>query len=286
MENLLELNGVCKSYQAFSLKDVSFSLPAGSIMGFIGENGAGKTTTIKLILNEVKRSAGTISIFGKDNIKDEMAVKQDIGAVFDESYFFDGFTAADVGKILSRVFSAWDQPLYEKYQKDFELSPKKKIKEYSKGMKMKLSIASALSHHPRLLILDEVTSGLDPVMRSEILDLFLDFIQDEGCSVLFSSHITPDLERIADYVTFIHKGSIVLSLPKDELTEKWGIVKCGASKFADLDKSGFMRWKRGEVECEAPVRDKDEAKRDYPGLVVDNATLDDIMLFYVKGEKS
>jgi ABC-2 type transport system ATP-binding protein len=286
MENLLELNGVCKSYQAFSLKDVSFSLPAGSIMGFIGENGAGKTTTIKLILNEVKRSAGTISIFGKDNIKDEMAVKQDIGAVFDESYFFDGFTAADVGKILSRVFSAWDQPLYEKYQKDFELSPKKKIKEYSKGMKMKLSIASALSHHPRLLILDEVTSGLDPVMRSEILDLFLDFIQDEGCSVLFSSHITPDLERIADYVTFIHKGSIVLSLPKDELTEKWGIVKCGASKFADLDKSGFMRWKRGEVECEALVRDKDEAKRDYPGLVVDNATLDDIMLFYVKGEKS
>ena len=284
MENLLELNGVCKSYQAFSLKDVSFSLPAGSIMGFIGENGAGKTTTIKLILNEVKRSAGTISIFGKDNIKDEMAVKQDIGAVFDESYFFDGFTAADVGKILSRVFR--DQPLYEKYQKDFELSPKKKIKEYSKGMKMKLSIASALSHHPRLLILDEVTSGLDPVMRSEILDLFLDFIQDEGCSVLFSSHITPDLERIADYVTFIHKGSIVLSLPKDELTEKWGIVKCGASKFADLDKSGFMRWKRGEVECEALVRDKDEAKRDYPGLVVDNATLDDIMLFYVKGEKS
>ncbi len=286
MENLLELNGVCKSYPAFSLKDVSFSLPAGSIMGFIGENGAGKTTTIKLILNEVKRSAGTISIFGKDNIKDEITVKQDIGAVFDESYFFDGLTAADIGKILSRVFKAWDQPLYEKYQKDFELSPKKKIKEYSKGMKMKLSIASALSHHPRLLILDEATSGLDPVMRSEILDLFLDFIQDEGCSVLFSSHITPDLERIADYVTFIHKGSIVLSLPKDELTEKWGIVKCGASKFADLDKSGFMRWRRGEVECEALVRDKNEARREYPGLVVDNATLDDIMLFYVKGEKS
>lgn len=286
MENLLELNGVCKSYPAFSLKDVSFSLPAGSIMGFIGENGAGKTTTIKLILNEVKRSAGTISIFGKDNIKDEITVKQDIGAVFDESYFFDGLTAADIGKILSRVFKAWDQPLYEKYQKDFELSPKKKIKEYSKGMKMKLSIASALSHHPRLLILDEATSGLDPVMRSEILDLFLDFIQDEGCSVLFSSHITPDLERIADYVTFIHKGGIVLSLPKDELTEKWGIVKCGASKFADLDKSGFMRWRRGEVECEALVRDKDEARREYPGLVVDNATLDDIMLFYVKGEKS
>ncbi|HCW80100.1 MAG TPA: ABC transporter [Ruminococcaceae bacterium] len=286
MENLLELNGVCKSYPAFSLKDVSFSLPAGSIMGFIGENGAGKTTTIKLILNEVKRSAGTISIFGKDNIKDEITVKQDIGAVFDESYFFDGLTAADIGKILSRVFKAWDQPLYEKYQKDFELSPKKKIEEYSKGMKMKLSIASALSHHPRLLILDEATSGLDPVMRSEILDLFLDFIQDEGCSVLFSSHITPDLERIADYVTFIHKGSIVLSLPKDELTEKWGIVKCGASKFADLDKSGFMRWRRGEVECEALVRDKNEARREYPGLVVDNATLDDIMLFYVKGEKS
>ena len=286
MENMVEVRNLCKNYNTFSLKNVNFSLPEGSIMGFIGENGAGKTTTIKLLLNEVKRDGGKIRIFGMDNIKDEIKIKSQIGTVFDESYFYGGFTVEDIERILKNVYKTWDSSLYAQYLRNLSLPRNKRIKEFSKGMKMKLSIASALSHHPRLLILDEATSGLDPVMRSEILDLFLDFIQDEGCSVLFSSHITPDLERIADYVTFIHKGSIVLSLPKDELTEKWGIVKCGASKFADLDKSGFMRWKRGEVECEALVRDKDEAKRDYPGLVVDNATLDDIMLFYVKGEKS
>lgn len=286
MENLLEINGLCKNYQAFSLKDVSFSLPAGSIMGFIGENGAGKTTTIKLILNEIRRDSGTIKIFGKDNIKDEVKIKEQIGVVFDESYFYGDLTADDVGSILKRIFKTWDQSLYETYKRDFELPKGKKIKEYSKGMKMKLSIASALAHHPRLLILDEATSGLDPVMRSDILDVFLDFIQDESRGVLFSSHITSDLERVADYVTFVHKGRVVFSRSKDELIDGCGIVKCGASQFAGLDKSGFLRWRRGESECEALVTDKDEAKRKYPGLVVDGASLDEIMLLYVKGEKS
>lgn len=283
MENLLEIRGLCKHYPSFSLENVGFSLPAGSIMGFIGENGAGKTTTLKLILNEVRRDAGEIRIFGKDNIRDELEVKKQIGVVFDESYFYEELTAADVGKILKRVFQTWDQPLYEKYQKDFELPKKKKIKEYSKGMKMKLSIASAIAHHPRLLILDEATSGLDPVVRSDILDLFLDFIQNEECGVLFSSHITTDLERVADYVTFLHKGRVVFSKPKDELIDRCGIVKCGASRFSGLDKSGFLRWRRGEAECEALVADRDEARRKYPGLVIDNASLDDIMLLYVKG---
>lgn len=283
MENLLEIRGLCKYYPSFSLENVGFSLPAGSIMGFIGENGAGKTTTLKLILNEVRRDAGKIRIFGKDNIRDELEVKKQIGVVFDESYFYEELTAEDVGKILKRVFQTWDQPLYEKYQKDFELPKKKKIKEYSKGMKMKLSIASAIAHHPRLLILDEATSGLDPVVRSDILDLFLDFIQNEECGVLFSSHITTDLERVADYVTFLHKGRVVFSKPKDELIDRCGIVKCGASRFSGLDKSGFLRWRRGEAECEALVADRDEARRKYPGLVIDNASLDDIMLLYVKG---
>ncbi|HEX3017870.1 MAG TPA: ABC transporter ATP-binding protein [Caproicibacter sp.] len=286
MENLLEINGVCKNYPSFSLKNVSFSLPAGSIMGFIGENGAGKTTTIKLILNEIRRDSGNIKIFGKDNIQDEVKIKEQIGVVFDESYFYGDLTAADIGKILKKIFKTWDQPLYEKYQRDFELPQNKKVKEYSKGMKMKLSIASALAHHPRLLILDEATSGLDPVMRSDILDVFLDFIQDESRGVLFSSHITSDLERIADYVTFIHKGQIVFSRSKDELIEGSGIVKCGASQFAGLDKSGFLRWRKGESECEALVADKTEARRRYPNLVVDNASIDEIMLLYVKGEKA
>lgn len=286
MENILELNSVSKNYPSFSLKDVNFSVPFGSIMGFIGENGAGKTTTIKLILNEIRRDAGEIKIFGKDNVKNELEVKQQIGTVFDESYFYGGLTSDDIGKILRNIYKSWDQPLYEKYQKDFELPKGKKISKYSKGMKMKLNIASALAHHPRLLILDEATSGLDPVVRSDILDLFLDFIQDEGCSVLFSSHITSDLEHVADYVTFLHKGRVIFSRPKDELTQVCGIVKCGASQFAGLDKSGFLRWRRGEAECEALVADKNEARRKYPALVVDNATLDEIMLLYVKGEKS
>lgn len=283
MENLLEISGLCKRYPSFSLENVSFSVTAGSIMGFIGENGAGKTTTLKLILNEIRRDAGAIRIFGKDNIRDEIEVKKQIGVVFDESYFYEEMTAEDVGKILKRVFSTWDEPLYKKYQKDFGLPQKKKIKEYSKGMKMKLSIASAIAHHPRLLILDEATSGLDPVVRSDILDLFLDFIQDEGCSVLFSSHITSDLERVADYVTFLHEGRVVFSKPKDELIDGCGVLKCGASKFSSLDKSGFLRWREGNSECEALVADKDEARRKYPGLVVDNASLDEIMLLYVKG---
>ncbi len=284
MENLLEIRGLCKRYPSFSLENVGFTLPAGSIMGFIGENGAGKTTTLKLILNEVRRSAGTIRIFGKDNIRDEIEVKKQIGVVFDESYFYDELTSDDVGKILGRVFKTWDAALYDKYRKDFELPKKKKIKEYSKGMKMKLSIASAISHHPRLLILDEATSGLDPVVRSDILDMFLDFIQDEGCGVLFSSHITSDLERVADYVTFLHRGRVVFSRPKDDLIEGCGVVKCGASKFSSLDKSGFLRWREGGAECEALVADKAEARRKYPGLVVDNASLDEIMLLYIKGQ--
>jgi ABC-2 type transport system ATP-binding protein len=284
MKDLLTINGLCKRYPSFALKNVSFSVPEGSIMGFIGENGAGKTTTIKLILNEVRRDAGEIRIFGKDNLRDEIEIKKQIGVVFDESYFYDELTAGDVGKILRRVFRTWDQPLFEKYLRDFGLPQKKKIKEYSKGMKMKLSIASAISHHPRLLILDEATSGLDPVMRSEILDLFLDFIQDEGCSVLFSSHITSDLERVADYVTFLHQGRVVFSKPKDELIDRYGIVKCGASRFPSLDKSGFLRWREGSAECEALVADRGEAQRRYPGLVVDSASLDEIMLLYVKGQ--
>lgn len=255
-------------------------------MGFIGENGAGKTTTIKLILNEVRRDGGSIKIFGRDNIRDEEKVKEQIGVVFDESYFYGGLTADDVGRILSRVFKTWDPALYDRYKKDFELPRGKTIKEYSKGMKRKLSIASALAHRPRLLILDEATSGLDPVMRSDILDVLLDFIQDESRGVLFSSHITSDLERIADYVTFLHKGRVVFSRSKDDLTEQYGIVKCGASRFGGLDKSGFLRWRRGGAECEALVADKNEARRRYPGLVVDGASLDEIMLLYIRGEKA
>lgn len=285
MQNLLELNGVCKRYPSFALQDVSFSLPSGSIMALIGENGAGKTTTLKLILNEVRRDAGSIRIFGEDNVRREVAVKEEIGMVFDESYFHSGFCAADVDKILKGIYRGWDADLFRRYLDRFELPPKKVIKDYSRGMKMKLSIASALAHHPRLLILDEATSGLDPVVRSEVLDLLLDFIQDETRSVLFSSHITSDLERVADYVTFLHGGKVVFSSRKDELLDRAGILKCGASRFGSLDPSDFLRVRRGAVECEALVADRQSAVRKYPGLVVDPATLDEIMVLTIKGEK-
>lgn len=286
MEPLLELKDVCKNYPSFSLRDVTFTVEAGSIMGLIGENGAGKSTTIRLILNEIRRDGGNIRIFGKDNMEEEVAVKEQIGVVFDESCFSGEFRAKDVDMILNKIFKTWDRDLFRRYLDDFSLPPNKRIKEYSKGMKMKLSIAAALAHRPRLLILDEATSGLDPVMRSDILDLLLDFIQDEHSGILFSTHITSDLERIADYVTFLHEGKIVFSRAKDELEEHVGILKCGASQLNKLDSSDFLRVRRGAFECEALVTDRTAAKIKYPGLVIEAAPLDEIMLLYAKGEKS
>lgn len=286
MQNNLEIKNLSKTYPSFQLKDVSFSVPCGSIVGFIGENGAGKTTTIKLILNEIKRDSGSVTVFGLDNLKDEREIKEQIGVVFDESYFHGEFKAGDIGTILKHVFKSWDDSLYQNYLSQFKLPKDKIIKEYSKGMKMKLGIASALAHKPRLLILDEATSGLDPIVRSDILDIFLDFIQDETHSVLFSSHITSDLEKVADYVTFIHEGQIVFDRSKDDLMERYGILKCGASEFSQIDKSLLVRWRKNEFGYEALVTDKEKAKQSCPNMVIDKATIDEVMLLYVKGEKS
>nr|WP_319489393.1 ABC transporter ATP-binding protein [uncultured Caproiciproducens sp.] len=285
MNNILQVDNLCKTYPSFQLSNVSFTVPGGSIVGFIGENGAGKTTTIKLILNEIKRDGGSVKIFGLDNINDERKIKEQIGVVFDESYFHGEFKAGDIASILKRVFKSWDGALFSRYLTQFKLPKDKVIKEYSKGMKMKLSIASALAHHPRLLILDEATSGLDPIVRSEILDIFLDFIQDETHSVLFSSHITGDLEKVADYVTFIHEGKIVFDRSKDELIYHYGILKCSSPDFQKVDKNDLVRWHKTEFGYEALVTDKEFIKRKYSGLVIDAASIDNIMLLYIKGEK-
>lgn len=284
MSDILQVKNLCKNYNTFQLRNVSFSVPQGSIMGFVGENGAGKTTTIKLILNEIKRDGGTVTVFGFDNIKDERKIKEQIGVVFDDCYFHKEFTATDIAKILSKVYATWDQNLYVTYLKKFNLAQGKKVSEYSKGMKMKLSIACALAHKPKLLILDEATSGLDPIMRSDILDIFLDFIQDEEHSVLFSSHITSDLEKVADYVTFIHDGSIIFSRSKDDLLYKFGILKCGSDDFAKIAKEDIIRYRKSTFEYEILIADKEKAKRAYPDFVVDNTTIDEIMLLYVKGD--
>ena len=283
MENNLEVKNLCKKYNGFELKDINLELPKGMIMGLIGENGAGKTTTIKAILNMINRDSGKIAIFGLDNIKDGKQIKEDIGVVLDDSFLSEYLNPIDINKIMKNIYKNWDEKLYFKYIEDFKLPKDKMSKEYSSGMKMKLKIAVALSHNPKLLILDEPTSGLDPVARNEILDIFQDFIQDEEKSILVSSHITSDLEHIADYITFINNGEIVLTKTRDELLENYGIVKCSADDFEEIDKNDFVKYKKNRYEYEILVEDK--FKRKYKFEIIDKPTIEDIMLIYIKGEK-
>ena len=285
MENNLEVKNLCKKYNGFELKDINLELPKGMIMGLIGENGAGKTTTIKAILNMINRDSGKIAIFGLDNIKDGKQIKEDIGVVLDDSFLSEYLNPIDINKIMKNIYKNWDEKLYFKYIEDFKLPKDKMSKEYSSGMKMKLKIAVALSHNPKLLILDEPTSGLDPVARNEILDIFQDFIQDEEKSILVSSHITSDLEHIADYITFINNGEIVLTKTRDELLENYGIVKCSADDFEEIDKNDFVKYKKNRYEYEILVEDKLEFKRKYKFEIIDKPTIEDIMLIYIKGEK-
>ena len=285
MENNLEVKNLCKKYNGFELKDINLELPKGMIMGLIGENGAGKTTTIKAILNMINRDSGKIEIFGLDNIKDGKQIKEDIGVVLDDSFLSEYLNPIDINKIMKNIYKNWDEKLYFKYIEDFKLPKDKMSKEYSSGMKMKLKIAVALSHNPKLLILDEPTSGLDPVARNEILDIFQDFIQDEEKSILVSSHITSYLEHIADYITFINNGEIVLTKTRDELLENYGIVKCSADDFEEIDKNDFVKYKKNRYEYEILVEDKFEFKRKYKFEIIDKPTIEDIMLIYIKGEK-
>ena len=257
MEPALQINGLTKEYPGFKLDHVSFTLPCGTIMGLIGENGAGKSTTINAVLDLIRKDDGNILFWGKELSHNPRQLKEDIGVVFDGINFYETLTPVKVGKISAAAYRQWDPSAYKGFLEQFQLPADKEIKTFSKGMKMKLSIAAALSHHPKLLILDEATSGLDPVMRDDILDVFLDFIQDETHSILMSSHITTDLEKVADYITFIHQGKIVFSKPKDELIYKWDVL----------------------------VEDKNKAMSRYRSIVIDNPSIDDILLLYVKGEQ-
>ena len=286
MENNLEVKNLRKKYNGFELKDINLELPKGMIMGLIGENGAGKTTTIKSILNLIKIDKGEIKIFGVNIKENEKKIKEDIGVVLDDGFFSEYLNPADINKIMRKMYKNWDEKLYFKYLEDFKLPKNKISKEFSSGMKMKLKIAVALSHHPKLLILDEPTSGLDPVARSEILDIFQDFIQNEDNSIFVSSHITSDLEHIADYITFINEGKIVLSKTRDELLEMYGIVKCSKSEFEKINKNDYVKFKVNRYEYDVLVEDKSKFKRKYDFKIIDKPTLDDIMLIYIKGEKS
>ncbi len=278
MENALEIEGLNKSFEDFSISNLSFSLPSGSIMGFIGENGAGKSTTIKLILDLIKQDSGDIRIFGKNNRVHGIDCKEDIGIVFDECNFPDTLRSCDVPHIMRHIYANWDDAVFANYMRTFELPAKKPFAKYSRGMKMKLIIAVALSHHAKLLILDEPTSGLDPIVRDEILDVFLDFIQDEEHSIFISSHIISDLEKIADYITFIHKGKIVFSESKDDLLDTYGILKCSAEDLEGVSPAAVLGSRRSQFGIEALV-----TRSKVPdGLLVDPASIEEIMLFRVK----
>lgn len=285
MENVIEIKNLCKKYNGFELKNISLDVPRGMIMGLIGENGAGKTTTIKAILNVINSYDGEIKVFGKDSKIYEKQIKEEIGVVLDDSFLSEYLTPCDINKIMKKLYKNWDEKLYFKYIEEFKLPKDKISKEYSSGMKMKLKIATAISHNPKLLILDEPTAGLDPIARNEILDIFQDFIQDEEHSILVSSHITSDLEHIADYITFINNGEIVLTKTRDELLENYGIVKCSKEEFERIDKKDYIKCRKNRYEYDILVENKEEFKIKYDIQIIDKPSIEDIMVIYVKGEK-
>lgn len=283
MTNAFTVSGLTKTYQDFVLDQVSFSVPSGSIVGLIGENGAGKSTTINAALGLIQKESGQVSIFGKEGLDGD--TKEEIGVVFDGSNYPEILSPRKLNGVMKRIYRSWDEAAYFRLLNQFSLPPEKRIKQFSKGMKTKLAISVALSHHSRLLILDEATSGLDPVIRDDILDMLLDFVQEEDHSILVSSHITSDLEKIADYIVFIHEGKVVFSKPKDELVEQYGVLKCGAAQFDALDKADIIVYRKMDYEWQVLVADREKMQKKYPKAMVVPATIDEIMLLYVKGEK-
>ena len=285
MTAALKIQGLTKKFEGFALDKVSFRVPSGSIVGLIGENGAGKTTTINDALGLIKKDSGEIELFGENVEHLTPSIKEEIGAVFDASNFSEELTPEKLDKVLKDIYTSWDQDLFRQLLDRLEIPFSRKLKTFSKGMKMKLSLAAALSHHPKLLILDEATSGLDPVMRDDILDMFLDFVQEEDHAILVSSHITSDLEKVADYIVFIHKGKIIFSKPKDELLDDYGIIKCGDEQFKALDREDWIACRRQDYEWQVLTSDRKKAEKKYPKALVMPATIDEIMLLYVKGEQ-
>lgn len=280
--NAIEIRSLCKHYKGFSLDDLNLDLPYGCVLGLVGENGAGKSTTIRLIMDTLERDGGTVSVLGTDNrSKEFLDLKEDIGVVLDETFVPEVINARQMGKIMAGTYKNWDQAVYDGWIRRFELPLDKKFKDYSRGMTMKLGIAAALSHHPRLLLLDEATGGLDPMVREELLEVFADFAAEEGHAVLLSSHIVSDLERICDYIAFLHKGRLVLCEEKDLLLDKYGILKCSREQLANIPEEAIHGRRVGTYGVEALV-EWEFMPRD---AVVDRASLEDIILYMAKGEQ-
>ncbi len=286
MSNIIEIKNLVKKYDdKFKLGSINLDIPSGIIVGLIGENGAGKTTLIKSILNILKIDEGNIKIFNKDFNKEENNIKEDIGVVLDNMFFPEILTPNDINIIMKNIYKKWDEELFKKYLNDFGLNLNKQIKTMSKGMRKKLEIATSLSHHPKLLILDEPTSGLDPVVRNEVLDIFLDFIQDEEHTILLSTHITSDLEHIADKIIFINKGKILLDKNRDDLLDNYGILKCDINSFDTISKEDIIVYKKNKYNYEILVDNISKIKKKYKNFIVDKITLEELMVLMIKGVK-
>lgn len=280
--NAIEIKGLEKRYDGFQLGSFDLTLPSGCIMGLVGENGAGKSTTIKLIMNAIGRDAGEISVLGVDNRSAGFRdVKEDIGVVLDEAYFPEVMSARNVGKVMALTYKNWDAAAFEGYLKKFSLAPDKIFKDYSRGMRMKLAIAAALSHGAKLLILDEATSGLDPMARDELLDIFNDFTRDENCSILLSSHIVSDLEKICDYIAFLHRGRLVLCEEKDRLLEEYALVRLPKERLRELPEESIISRRASGYATEALV-----LRGGIPAAIpTEHTSLEDIILFMAKGDE-
>lgn len=282
---MLEVKNLTKEFfMGFKLEDISFKLEPGYIMGFIGPNGSGKSTTIKLIMNLLKKDSGEIKIFGKDHIESEIEIKDRIGFVYDEPYFYEDLTLEKMKNVIAPFYSQWDEKQYEKYLKKFDLKPQYVIKRMSKGMVTKFALAIALSHHAQLIIMDEPTSGLDPIFRREILDIIYDLIKDENLSIFFSTHITTDLERIADYITYINKGKLVFSKSKDEIMDNFGLVKGGPEELVPYLRNILLDLRESNVGFTGLTENVNIIKASYPNLLIEKPSLEDIM-YATRGDK-
>ncbi len=279
--NALEIKGLCKSYKGFTLDNLNLTLPSGCIMGLIGENGAGKSTTIKLILDMIEKDSGSITILGKDNKDNLKLTKEDVGVVLDEMGISGCLTAKQVSKIMKYTFRNWDADIFSEYLRKLSVPDNKKFKDFSRGMKMKLGIAIALSHDAKLLILDEATSGLDPVVRDEVTDIFNEFTRDENHSILISSHIVSDLEKICDYIAFLHNGKLLLCEEKDRLKEQYGIIRCTSAELSRINKASIIGKKESAYGVEAIA-----ARKDIPrDMEVSPIDIEQLFVFMVKEAK-
>lgn len=276
----IEVKNLNKKFEEFALKDIEIKIQKGKIVGLIGENGAGKTTLIKCILNVMHKDSGEVKIFG-ENYKDSL--KEDIGVVFDDSFLNETFTIMDINLIMKNIYKKWDSRLFFKYIKNFKLPRNKEIKKFSTGMKKKIEIAACIARHPKVLILDEPTSGLDPVMRSEVLDMFEDFVSNKENSILLSTHITSDLEHIADDVIFISNGELIFDKPLKEIKESYIELELTKEEFEGFNKKDIIRYKKNRLDYQVLI-DKKSMKKEYNKYIKNITTLDNIMLLYIRGQ--